>query len=131
MNATRIAFAALLVVVTALPAAAQPSARGIGPVGPARYSNVRPADLRYAYSFGFGSDYYSGNYYRPTPDRGYYYLGVYYPEFAGVVGRTPLSAPPPGLVPTPNLASPSAFSPGYTFPDLINPASNPTILPKR
>ena len=131
MNVARITFATVLFLLAALPAAAQPYARGITPPGSVTYSGLRAADLRFAYSYGFGSDYYSGNYYRPMSDRGYYYLGAYYPELAGVTRRTPLSAPPAGIVPTPNLTSTSFPSPDYTFPELINPASNPTILSKR
>ena len=139
MLRTRLAFSGMLLLLWALPAMAQPYIRGAPARIPPRpslsiepgYLGPRTPGVQYGFSYGFGSDYYSGYYYRPTPDFGYYYLGNYYPESATVTQRTPLSAPPPGIVPTPNLAGTSPTSPDYTFPDLINPASNPTIRLKQ
>ena len=85
----------------------------------------------YGSAYGFGNDYYGGYYYRPMPDYGYYYLGDYYPTYSGEVIRTPLSIPAPGLVPIPNITGVSTTSPTYSYPDLINPATNPTIIAPR
>ena len=134
MLSIRIATVIASLALGALPASAQ-SVRSLPyPVRPQLsvnpgYLGARTPSIQYGLSYGFGSDYYSGYYYRPTPT-GYYYHGDYYPEIASVSRRTPLSAPPPGIVPTPNLAPTSTTSPDYTFPDLINPASNPTIRPR-
>ena len=129
MGSIRIALAAAALALTALTASAQPYARGMISANTG-YAGLRTAQLQFGLSYGYGSDYYAGNYYRPLSDRGYYYLGYYYPEIATVTRRTPLSAPPPGIVPTPNLAGTSTSSPDYTFPELINPSTNPTIRPK-
>lgn len=56
----------------------------------------------------------------------YYYL--YYPMYSY---RTLPSQPAPSVVPIPNLVSPNPASPDYTYPELINPSSNPTIRPKK
>lgn len=137
MIPTRLAFAAALFAISALPAVAQPyvspvarpyAVRAFPAIG---YSALRGTAFQLGYSYGFGADYYSGYYYRPTSNYGYYYLGNYYPDTPSLSVRTPLSAPPPGIVPTPNLAGTSSVSPGYTYPDLINPSTNPTIRPRQ
>ncbi len=139
MFPTRLAFAAALLLLSALPAFAQPYVRGAyaGPrvpyvaqpfpsAAPGAYLGLRSTGFQFNYSVGYGSDYF-GNYYRPTTDLGYYYLGFYYPDTASVNLRTPLSPPPTRSVPTPDLTAYSPSSPNYTFPDLINPSMNPTI----
>ncbi len=137
MIPTRLAFAVVLFAVSALPAVAQPYISPVvrpytqRPFPAVGYSALRGTGFQLGYSYGFGADYYSGYYYRPTSNYGYYYLGNYYPDTAGVTFRTPLSPPPPAVESLPNLAAPSAGSPGYTYPDLINPSSNPTIRPKK
>ena len=143
MFPTRLAFAGALVLLSALPAFAQPFVRGAyaGPrapyvsrpfpsAAPGAYLGLRTTGFRMNYAFGFGSDY-SGYYYRPTADLGYYYLDNYYPDVSSVNLRTPLSPPPLRAVPTPNLTAYSPSSPNYTYPDLINPAMNPTIRPRK
>lgn len=125
MVPTRFALVAALFAISALPAVAQPY---VSPT--VRLYAPRPFPA-IGYSYGFGADYYSGYYYRPTSNSGYYYLGNYCPDTAGVTLRTPLSPPPPAVELLPNLTAPSAGSPGYTYPDLINPLSNPTIRPKK
>ena len=143
MFASRIALAGALMLLAALPATAQPYARGaLPPVGGPTisrsypsvspgYLGIRTPGVLFGLSFGFGVDYFSGYYYRPTPDLGYYYLNNYYPNPATQTLRTPLSLPAPAVAPLPNLAAPSMATPGYTYPDLINPLSNPTIRPKK
>ena len=137
MVPTRIALATAFLAIMALPALAQPYVSPAGrpytprPFPASGYSVLRGTGFQLGYSYGFGADYYSGYYYRPTSNFGYYYLGNYYPDTAGVTLRTPLSPPPLAVEPLPNLTAPSAGSPGYTYPDLINPSSNPTIRPKK
>ena len=137
MVPTRLAFVAALFAISALPAVAQPYVSPVArpyamrPFPAIGYSALRVTGFQFGYSYGFGTDYYSGYYYRPTSNYGYYYLGNYYPDTASVTLRTPLSPPPPVVQPLPNLTAPSAGSPGYTYPELINPSSNPTIRPKK
>ena len=137
MVPTRLALVAALFAISALPAVAQPYVSPVArpyamrPFPAIGYSALRVTGFQFGYSYGFGTDYYSGYYYRPTSNYGYYYLGNYYPDTASVTLRTPLSPPPPVVQPLPNLTAPSAGSPGYTYPELINPSSNPTIRPKK
>ena len=85
----------------------------------------------YSFAYGFGNDY-TGNYYRPFSDLSYVYEGYYYPHYTGDTLRTPLSAPAPAPVaPIPNITGVSPYTPGYTYPDLINPSTNPTYRPTR
>jgi hypothetical protein len=135
MFSTRSVIAASTLLLAAMPAAAQ-SPRLLYPVRPPlsvapAYLGASTPGVQFGFSYGLGADYYSGYYYRPTPAYGYYYLGNYYPDTPSLSVRTPLSAPPPGIVPTPNLAGTSSVSPGYTYPDLINPSTNPTIRPRQ
>ncbi len=137
--------AAAVLLLSAIPAAAQqygfPGLAGGRTAGftPSRpggifnrggYAGTRSTVTYFGLAYGFGTDY-SGNYYRATPDLGYYYEGYYYPHYTGETLRTPLSGPPSVLVPIPDLAAPSRGSPTYTYPDLINPSTNPTIRPTR
>jgi len=134
---TRPLLAVALLAVAALPALAQPyvspAARPYAtrPFPAFGYSVLRGTGFQLGYAYGFGADYYSGYYYRPTSNYGYYYLGNYYPDTTSVTLRTPLSPLPSVVEPLPNLAAPFAGSPGYTYPELINPLSNPTIRPKK
>ena len=146
MFPTRLAFAGALLLLSAVPALAQPYVRGaymgspragfpyaarpFPSAAPGADLGLRATGAQLNYAVGYGSDY-SGNYYRPTYDLGYYYLGFYYPDTSGVNLRTPLSPPPPDAVPTPNLTAYSPSSPNFTYPDLINPAMNPTIRPRK
>ena len=143
MFAARFVLAGSILLLASLPAFAQRPGRApsagpafLYPVRPPlsvapRFLGQRTTGIQFGLSYGLGADYYSGYYYRPTPEYGYYYLGNYYEDTPGVSVRTPLSAPPPGIVPTPNLAGTSSASPGYTYPELINPAANPTVRPNR
>lgn len=139
----RLIFSAAMLALTSASVSAQAPIRGTYPGprvggspyairptilgGPGFTGTLRATSFQYTFGFGYGLDY-SGNYYRPLSNFGYYYLGDYYADPGSLSLRTPLSPPPVAAVATPNLVAPAASSPNYTFPDLVNnPDLNPTI----
>ena len=110
-----------LLLLSAMPASAQPRGGYVGPrflftpqlpFAPGSF----PAYGGFPSYGGYGSG---------------YFVPYYYPYYPMYSYRSLPSQPAPSVVPIPNLVSPNPASPDYTYPELINPSSNPTIRPKR
>ncbi len=107
-----------LLLLPALPASAQTRGAFVGPRF--MFTPQIPYNPGFFPSYGGFPSYGSG-----------YYLPYYYPYYPQYSYRTLPSQQVPSVVPIPSLVSPNPASPDYTYPDLINPSSNPTILPKK